>query len=116
MSSDNRGQWQAQGDDVAGTGHTCPWNEQVPPSKVDANSHLDKVCGLCTAQQLSLRDEVAKKARRYISRAPAEGVPAFHMKSFMVMSPPLKAKRARIDLEITTGSALCDPILGKEEG
>jgi hypothetical protein len=71
MSDDNRGQWQAQGDDIGGIGHCHAWNEQSPPTKVDANAHLDVVVSLC--------------------------------------DPPIRGRRARVDLEITTGIALCDP-------
>ena len=109
MAGDNRGQWQAQGNDIGGNGHCHPWNEPAAPTKDDARGHLAIVSGLCTQSQRDLRDAATRKAHLYISRAPAAGIPAFHMKTFKVESPPLRARKARIDLEITSGSALCDP-------
>lgn len=109
MATDNRGQWQAQGDDIPGNGHCHPWNDEAPPTKDDARAHLASVVAQCTQGQHSHRVDVLKKARRYISRAPAAGIAAFHMKTFKVKSPPAKARKARIDLEITTGRALRDP-------
>jgi hypothetical protein len=108
MADDNRGQWQAQGDDIKGNGHCHPWNEPNAPSKDDAYIHLNIVIELCTQDQGDMRQDALQKARRYIARAPAAGIPGFHMKTFKVRSPPLRARKARIDLEITTGAALCD--------
>ena len=109
MADDNRGQWQAQGNDIPGNGHCHPWNESTPPSKVDARGHLSAVVGQCTQEQRDVRRTALAKARRYIARAPAAGVPGFLMKTFRVRGAPLRARKARIDLEITTGHALCDP-------
>jgi hypothetical protein len=107
-SDDNRGQWQAQGNDIPGNGHCCPWNDANAPTKDDARNHLVVVVGMCTQDQHDLRRGALAKAHRYISRAPADGIPGFHMKTFKVRSPPRRARKARIDLEITTGRALCD--------
>jgi hypothetical protein len=109
MADDNRGQWQAQGDDISGNGHCHPWNEPKAPTKPDAYTHLAIVVGMCTQSQHDLRRAALQKARRYIARSPAAGIPGFHMKTFKVRSPPQRARKARIDLEITTGRALCDP-------
>lgn len=109
MADDNRGQWQAQGNDIPGNGHCHPWNQISAPSKVDADAHLTLVVGMCNQSQHDLRQGALRKARRYIMRAPPAGIPGFHMKTFKVKSPPIRAKKARIDLEITTGDALCDP-------
>jgi len=104
----NRGQWQAQGNDVPRPGHCHPWNEPQAPTKDAARAHLASVGSMCTQMQRQLRVDAVKRALLYIARAPAAGIPGFHMKSFNVRSPPLRARRARIDLEITTGSALRD--------
>ena len=108
MADNNRGQWQAQGNDIPGKGHRHPWNEPQTPTKDDARAHLAIVTGLCTQEQRDLRDGALRKAQAYISRAPPEGIPGFHMKTFKVKTPSQKARKARIDLEITSGRALCD--------
>ncbi|NOK33888.1 hypothetical protein HMI49_11825 [Corallococcus exercitus] len=108
MADDNRGQWQAQGNDISANGHCHPWNEPKAPTKADALLHLVTVTGRCTQEQRTLRDGATRKAQAYIKRAPPDGIPGFHMKSFKVKSPPQKARKARIDLEITSGRALCD--------
>lgn len=105
-SIDNRGQWQAQGNDIGGDGHCHPWNELSAPSKDDAHAHLTTVEQMCTREQCTIRAVALSKARRYIARAPAEGIHAFHMKTFKVVGAPTRARRARVDLEITTGAAL----------
>jgi len=115
MTTDNRGQWQAQGNDIGGKGHCHPWNEAVPPTKDHARAHVARVETLCTKEQRALRDDASRRAHRYIDRAPSDGIPGFHMKSFYVKDPPTKALKARIDLEITTGKALCDATSSPEQ-
>lgn len=115
MADDNRGQWQAQGNDISGKGHRHPWNEPRAPTKDDAHLHLAAVTGLCTQDQRDLRDGALRKARAYINRAPPDGIPGFLMKTFKVKSPPQKAQKARIDLEITSGRALCDAVADDKE-
>lgn len=70
--------------------------------------HLATVATLCTGGQRDLRNDATQKAHRYITRAPEQGIPGFFMKSFRVTDPPIRARKARIDLEITSGRALCD--------
>lgn len=109
MGNDNRGQWQAQGNDIPGSGHAQPWNQPNAPTKPDAHAHLHAVAQCCSIDQMDVRKEAVRRAEVYIDRAPPEGIAAFHMKTFRVVSPPIKARKARVDLEITSGSALCDP-------
>lgn len=110
-ASDNRGQWHAQGADIEEERHCETWNCPTPPTKADAYEHLATVSSLCTASQRKLREGACRKARKYVARAPKEGIPGHHMKRFPVKSTRIKSKGAAIDLEITTGYALCgDPV------
>lgn len=108
MANDNRGQWQAQGNDITGNGHCHAWNALQPPTKSDAYTHLTIVADLCTQGQRDLRRTALAKAKRYIARAPADGIPGFHMKTFKVDSTSIRTRKARVDLEITCGVALRD--------
>jgi len=103
---DNRGQWQAQGNDMPQPKGLChPWNFRVAPNKAAGLGSLERLESACEPRQRELRDKAYKKAKLHVLRAPVEGYSAPQMKSFPVLNPPHKAKKARVDLEITTGAA-----------
>lgn len=106
---DNRGQWQAQGNDCPSPkGHCLPWNSAQTLTKTQGLELLAQLSKLCSDGQRKLRTGACEEAKRYTRRAPSQGYPAFHMKTFLVRSPPQRAKKARIDFEVTSGAALRD--------
>lgn len=110
--TNHSGVWQAQGDDIPKKGHAFPWNENECVTKSRGLLCLANLSSLCTSSQRELREKARADAMRYIQRAPAAGIEAFHMKSFPVKSPPISARRARVDLEIIVGHAFCDDLKG----
>ena len=116
QNTDNRGQWQAQGDDIANPGHCEPWNELAPPTKSHGLTVLDLVVGRCAGRELKIRKSAFGDARRYVMRLPPDGLPGFSMKSFNVRAPPRNARHARVDLEVTTGRAFVDDPEPEEGG
>lgn len=113
-NDDNRGQWQAQGNDMAQPQGLChPWNHPNPPTKGAGLKGVDDLAEACEHRQRVLRDAAYEKARLHVRRAPPGGYSGFQLKSFPVKAPPIAAKKARVDLEITSGFAFVDdPVKG----
>lgn len=104
----HRGRWQAQGADIVKPkgGHSVNWEELLPPTKGAGLAKLAELANLCEARQRSLREGACTKAKRYVERAPSGGYAAAgKSKPFYVDPADSKNKGARIDLEITAGSA-----------
>ena len=104
----HRGRWQAQGADIVNPkgGHSVKWEEQLPPTKKAGYAKLAELAAKCEARQRALRESACVKARRHIERAPSGGYAgAGQSKPFYVDASNGKNKSARIDLEITAGSA-----------
>lgn len=103
----HRGRIQAQGDDLP-SDPSRAWNATEPPLKTDGLSMVDSLEEELPRAARQMRQTQFAKARHRIRTAPPEGLNAPVSLSFSVHSPPTKARRARVDIEVRAGRAFVD--------
>lgn len=106
---EHRGRFQAQGDDVPKEDVSVPWGPDGPPTQAEGDAMLDELRGRCTKRQRELRDKGCfQRAREWIKRGPyTVGVtgPAPISKHCYPWKRDDRVKNARVDIEITAGTA-----------
>jgi hypothetical protein len=98
----NRGRFQAQGDNVE---KSEAWAQADSLKKTPANSLLNSLTAQLTHRELEVRDIALQKARAFVDDAPTEGYNLVLIKKF---NNPGVRKSIRVDVEIRNGCAFCN--------